>query len=177
MTIRIQENFRVRKNFGKLRQILDVPYLIEIQKKSYEKFLQTGKLTEEREDIGLQGVFKKYFPIKDYNETCELEFIEYRLEPPKYDVEECRQREATYGATLRVSIRLITWERDEETGERRVKDVRNQEVYFGEIPLMTEHGTFVINGTERVIVSQLHRSPGVFFEQDKNKSQQTRKKI
>ncbi len=170
MTAQIQNNFRVRRSFAKIRRVIDIPNLIEIQRASYEQFLQADKLPHERENIGLQAVFKSVFPIKDYNETCQLNFVAYHLESPKYDVEECRQRGMTYAASIRVVIRLVIWDVDEESGAKEVRDFAEQEVYFGEIPLMTEQGTFIINGTERVVVSQLHRSPGVFYESDKGKT-------
>ncbi len=170
MTAQIQNNFRVRRSFGKIRQIIEIPNLIEMQKKSFEKFLQADKLPHERENTGLQAVFKSVFPIKDFNETCQLNFVAYHLEPPKYDVEECRQRGVTYAATIRVEVRLVIWKVDEETGSKDIEDITEQEVFFGEIPLMTEQGTFIISGTERVVVSQLHRSPGVFYEHDKGKT-------
>src|ERR1700739_1648305 len=160
----IQNNFRVRKNYAKITKIIDIPNLIDIQKQSYEKFLQKDVPLDQREDLGLQGVFKSVFPIKDFSETSSLEFVSYNLEKPKYDVDECRQRGMTYAAPIKVVIRLVVWDVNEETGSQSIRDVKEQEVYFGEIPLMTDNGTFIINGTERVIVSQLHRSPGVFFE-------------
>src|ERR1700724_3298771 len=135
-----------------------------MQKHSYDKFLQADVAPEKREDVGLQGVFKSVFPIKDFNETSSLEFVSYHLEKPKYDVDECHQRGMTYSAPIKVVVRLVVWDKDEETGAQSIRDVKEQEVYFGEIPLMTDNGTFIINGTERVVVSQLHRSPGVFFE-------------
>src|SRR6201998_2036498 len=160
----IQNNFRVRKNYAKITKIIDIPNLIDIQKQSYEKFLQKDVPQDQREDVGLQGVFKSVFPIKDFSETSSLEFVSYNLEKPKYDVDECRQRGMKYAAPIKVVIRLVVWDVNEETGAKSVRDIKEQEVFFGEIPLMTENGTFIINGTERVIVSQLHRSPGVFFE-------------
>jgi DNA-directed RNA polymerase subunit beta len=166
----IQSNFRVRKNFGKIHKIADIPSLIAIQKRSYDKFLQADIPPEKREDTGLQGVFKSVFPIKDFNETSSLEFVSYHLEKPKYDVDECHQRGMTYSAPIKVVVRLVVWDKDEETGAQSIRDVKEQEVYFGEIPLMTDNGTFIINGTERVVVSQLHRSPGAFFDHDKGKS-------
>jgi DNA-directed RNA polymerase subunit beta len=175
MTSQIQDNFRIRRSFGKLKHIIDVPNLIEIQKASFEKFLQVDRLPDDREEIGLQAVFKSVFPIKDFNETCQLDFVEYHLENPKYDVAECRARGMTYAASLRVVIRLVIWDVNEETGSKQVVDVTQQEVFFGEIPLMTEQGTFIINGTERVVVSQLHRSPGVFYEHDKGKTHSSKK--
>src|SRR5579863_2803419 len=160
----IQNNFRIRRNFAKIPKIIDIPNLIDIQKYSYDKFLQADVPPEKRDDTGLQGVFRSVFPIKDFNETSSLEFVSYHLEKPKYDVDECHQRGMTYSAPIKVVVRLVVWDKDEETGAQSIRDVKEQEVYFGEIPLMTTNGTFIINGTERVIVSQLHRSPGVFFE-------------
>ncbi|MBW1809979.1 MAG: DNA-directed RNA polymerase subunit beta [Deltaproteobacteria bacterium] len=166
----IQNNFRLRKNFAKIKQVVNIPNLIDVQKHSYQKFLQEAIASDKREDIGLQGVFKSVFPIKDFNETSSLEFVQYMLERPKYDVDECHQRGMTYAAPVKVVIRLVVWDKDEETGAKSIRDVKEQEVYFGEIPVMTEKGTFIINGTERVVVSQLHRSPGVFFNHDSGKS-------
>src|SRR6266478_6070254 len=166
----IQKNFRARKTFAKLKQVIEIPNLIDIQKRSYDKFLQIDVPVEKREDIGLQGVFKSVFPIKDFSETSSLEFVSYNLEKPKYDVDECRARGMTFAAPIKVVIRLVVWDVNEETGVQSIRDVKEQEVYFGEIPLMTDSGTFIINGTERVVVSQLHRSPGVFFDHDKGKT-------
>src|SRR4051794_29599517 len=166
----IQNNFRVRKTFAKIAKIIDIPNLIDIQKQSYEKFLQKDIPQDQREDVGLQGVFKSVFPIKDFSETSSLEFVSYTLDKPKYDVDECRQRGMTFAAPIKVVIRLVVWDTNEETGSQSIRDVKEQEVYFGEIPLMTENGTFIINGTERVVVSQLHRSPGVFYDHDKGKT-------
>ena len=166
----IQKNFRARKSFAKLKQVIEIPNLIDIQKRSYDKFLQIDIPIDKREDIGLQGVFKSVFPIKDFSETSSLEFVSYNLEKPKYDVDECRARGMTFAAPIKVVIRLVVWDVNEETGVQSIRDVKEQEVYFGEIPLMTDSGTFIINGTERVIVSQLHRSPGVFFDHDKGKT-------
>src|SRR5882762_2912825 len=170
MATTIQNNFRIRKNFAKIQKIIDIPNLIDIQKHSYDKFLQFDKAAEQREDTGLQGVFKSVFPIKDFNETSSLEFVSYHLEKPKYDVDECHQRGMTFSAPIKVVVRLVVWDKDPDTGAQSIRDVKEQEVYFGEIPLMTENGTFIINGTERVVVSQLHRSPGAFFDHDKGKS-------
>ncbi|MFL5426856.1 MAG: DNA-directed RNA polymerase subunit beta, partial [Myxococcales bacterium] len=170
MAATIQNNFRTRKNFAKIQKIIEIPNLIDIQKNSYDKFLQAEIAPERREDTGLQGVFKSVFPIKDFNETSSLEFVSYHLEKPKYDVDECHQRGMTYSAPIKVVVRLVVWDKDEETGAQSIRDVKEQEVYFGEIPLMTSNGTFIINGTERVVVSQLHRSPGAFFDHDKGKS-------
>ncbi|HSR58986.1 MAG TPA: hypothetical protein VLL57_12390 [Candidatus Binataceae bacterium] len=172
----VTSNLRLRRSFGKIKKIIDIPNLIEIQKRSYEEFLQAdgaGTSTEQREDKGLQAVFKSVFPIKDFNETASLEFVSYELGTPKYDVDECHQRGMTYAAPIKVKIQLVIW--DVENGRRSIKNVKEQEVYFGEIPLMTGNGTFMVNGTERVIVSQLHRSPGVFFEHDKGRTHSTGK--
>jgi len=167
MATAIQNNFRHRKTFAKIDKIIDIPNLIDIQKRSFNKFMQSTLPPEDREDLGLQGVFKSVFPIKDFNETASLEFVSYHLEKPKYDVEECHQRGMTFAAPVKVVVRLAVWENDETTGVPNIRDIKEQEVYFGEIPLMTENGTFIINGTERVVVSQLHRSPGAFFDHDK----------
>jgi DNA-directed RNA polymerase subunit beta len=166
----VQTNFRIRQSFGKIEKIIELPNLIDIQKRSYEKFLQSNVASLEREDSGLQGVFRSVFPIRDFNGTSELVFVGYTLERPKYDVDECRQRGMTYAAPIKVTIQLIIYDAPQEGGDRIVRDIKEQEVYFGEIPLMTENGTFIINGTERVVVSQLHRSPGVFFDHDKGKT-------
>src|SRR5271156_2050361 len=166
--VHVTSNLRIRRSFGKIKKIIEIPNLIEIQKRSYDDFLQVGVSTEDRADVGLQAVFKSVFPIKDFNETASLEFVSYELGTPKYDVEECHQRGMTYAAPLQVKIHLVIWA--DENGRRSIKNVKEQEVYFGEIPLMTGNGTFMVNGTERVIVSQLHRSPGVFFEHDKGKT-------
>jgi DNA-directed RNA polymerase subunit beta len=166
----IQNNFRLRKNFAQIKKIIDIPNLIDVQKHSYNKFLQSDVAPDVRQEIGLQGVFKSVFPIKDFNETSSLEFVQYVMERPKYDVDECHQRGMTYAAPIKVVIRLVVWDKDEETGTKSIRDVKEQEVYFGEIPIMTDKGTFIINGTERVVVSQLHRSPGVFFNHDHGKT-------
>ena len=171
--VHVTSNLRIRRSFGKIKKIIEIPNLIEIQKRSYDDFLQVGVSTEDRQDVGLQAVFKSVFPIKDFNETASLEFVSYELGTPKYDVEECHQRGMTYAAPLKVKIQLVIW--DVENGRRSIKNVKEQEVYFGEIPLMTGNGTFMVNGTERVIVSQLHRSPGVFFEHDKGRTHSTGK--
>ena len=165
----IQSNFRIRKNLGRISRVIDVPNLIDIQKSSYDKFLQTNVPPTDRIEVGLQTVFRSVFPIKDFNGTSELVFVSYNLEKPKYDVEECRQRGMTFAAPIKVTTQLMIYD-TREGGERIVRDIKEQEVYFGEIPLMTETGTFIINGTERVVVSQLHRSPGVFFDHDKGKT-------
>src|SRR4030088_1118180 len=161
---------RVRKFFGKIREVAEMPNLIEVQKASYDQFLLVKEPSGGRPDEGLQAVFKSVFPISDFSNTAQLEFVRYEFEAPKYDVDECRQRGMTYAAPLKVTLRLIVFDIDEETGARSVKDIKEQDVYMGDIPLMTNNGTFIVNGTERVIVSQMHRSPGVFFDHDKGKT-------
>lgn len=161
---------RIRKMFGKIREVADMPNLIEVQRSSYDLFLSSGDGPEPASDTGIAGVFNSVFPIKDFNDTSTLEFVRYELEPPKFDVEECQARDMTYAAPLKVTLRLIVFDVDEETGAKSVKDIKEQDVYMGDMPLMTHNGTFVINGTERVIVSQMHRSPGVFFDHDKGKT-------
>jgi len=161
---------RVRKFFGKIQEVAEMPNLIEVQKASYDQFLLVREPVGGRPDEGLQAVFKSVFPISDFSNTSMLEFVKYEFEAPKYDVDECRQRGMTYAAPLKVTLRLIVFDIDEETGAKSVKDIKEQDVYMGDIPLMTNNGTFVVNGTERVIVSQMHRSPGVFFDHDKGKT-------
>ena len=161
---------RIRKSFGRIPEAVQMPNLIEVQRSSYEQFLQRETRSADRKDEGIEAVFKSVFPIKDFNERAVLEYVSYEFEEPKYDVEECVQRDMTYAAPLKVKLRLIVFETDEETGARSVKDIKEQDVYMGDIPLMTEKGTFIVNGTQRVIVSQMHRSPGVFFDHDKGKT-------
>ncbi len=170
MASKTLKDLRVRSSYARIPTIIDIPDLIDIQKQSYEKFLQRNVPLDQREDIGLQGIFKSVFPIHDFNRTSSLEFVSYNLEDSKYDVDECRSRGMTFAAPIKVIIRLVVWDVDPESEARTIRDVKEQEVYFGEIPLMTEQGTFIINGTERVVVSQLHRSPGAFFEHDKGRS-------
>ena len=160
---------RIRKSFGRIPEAVQMPNLIEVQRSSYEQFLQRDGRNG-RKDEGVEAVFKSVFPIKDFNERAVLEYVTYEFEEPKYDVEECIQRDMTFAAPLKVKLRLIVFENDEETGARSVKDIKEQDVYMGDIPLMTDKGTFIVNGTERVIVSQMHRSPGVFFDHDKGKT-------
>jgi DNA-directed RNA polymerase subunit beta len=161
---------RVRKTFGHIEEIAPMPNLIEVQKNSYDQFLKSGLSNNERNDVGIAEVFKSVFPIKDFSERAQLEFVDYELEEPKYDVEECQQRGMTFAAPLKVILRLVVWDVDEDTGSRSIRDIKEQDVYMGDMPLMTDKGTFVVNGTERVIVSQMHRSPGVFFDHDKGKT-------
>ncbi len=164
------EKKRIRKSFGKRQSAMRAPYLLKIQKDSYKKFLQADTPPEQRIDQGLQAAFKSVFPIESYNGNAALEFVSYRLGTPAFDVRECQQRGLIYSAPIRVLVRLVVFEKTDSAGTKSVRDVKEQEVYLGEIPLMTDNGTFVINGTERVVVSQLHRSPGVFFEHDNGKT-------
>ncbi|MBA75018.1 MAG: DNA-directed RNA polymerase subunit beta [Tistrella sp.] len=161
---------RVRKSFGRIPEVTTLPNLIEVQKKSYDQFLQLDADPAQRPDSGLQGVFKSVFPIKDFSDRATLEFVRYELETPKFDVEECQQRGMTFAAPLKVTLRLVVWDIDEDTGARSIRDIKEQDVYMGDMPLMTDKGTFIVNGTERVIVSQMHRSPGVFFDHDRGKT-------
>ncbi|MEO0913042.1 MAG: DNA-directed RNA polymerase subunit beta, partial [Pseudomonadota bacterium] len=161
---------RIRKFYGKIREVADMPNLIEVQKSSYDLFLRSGDQDQPLDGEGIMGVFQSVFPIKDFNETSVLEFVKYELEAPKYDTEECQQRDMTYSAPLKVTLRLIVFEVDEDTGAKSVKDIKEQDVFMGDMPLMTQNGTFIVNGTERVIVSQMHRSPGVFFDHDRGKT-------
>jgi DNA-directed RNA polymerase subunit beta len=170
MAYSFTEKKRIRKDFGKRPTILDVPYLLSIQVDSYKKFLQTDKSIEQRDDRGLHAAFRSVFPIVSYSGNAALEYVSYRLGEPVFDVKECQMRGLTYAAPIRVLVRLVIYDKDASGTPKPVKDIREQEVYLGEMPLMTDHGTFVINGTERVIVSQLHRSPGVFFDHDKGKT-------
>ena len=161
---------RIRKSFGRIPEVAPMPNLIDVQRASYEAFLQMNVAPDSRTQTGLQEVFRSVFPIDDFAGRGRLEFVNYELEEPKYDVEECIQRGMTFAAPLKVVLRLIVWDVDEDTGARSIRDIKEQPVYMGDMPLMTENGTFVINGTERVIVSQMHRSPGVFFDHDKGKT-------
>jgi DNA-directed RNA polymerase subunit beta len=159
-------NLRLRKSFARTKNLIDIPNLIALQKKSYEAFLQRDVDPDRRAEEGLQSVFKSVFPISDFNNTSMLEFVSYTLEPPKYDVDECRQRGMTYAAPVKVTLRLVVFDVDEETEARSIRDVKEQEVYLGEIPLMTYNGSFIVNGTERVVVCQRDRYPGVLFFHD-----------
>ena len=161
---------RIRKSYGQLSETVLMPNLIEVQRSSYEQFLQMHTLVDKRDQDGLEAVFKSVFPIKDFSDRATLEYISYEFEQPKFDVQECMQRDLNFAAPLKVKLRLIVFETDEETGAKSIKDIKEQDVYLGDIPLMTDKGTFIINGTERVIVSQMHRSPGVFFDHDKGKT-------
>ena len=161
---------RIRKSFGRIPEVIRMPNLIEVQKSSYNQFLQKNIPHEERgKDEGMNGVFHSVFPVRDFSDRAVLEYVSFVFEPPKFDEEECQQRDITYAAPLKVKMRLVVFDVDDDTGARSVKDIKEQDVYMGDIPLMTEKGTFIVNGTERVIVSQMHRSPGVFFSHDKGK--------
>ena len=168
MTYSFTEKKRIRKDFGKRRAVLDVPYLLAIQMDSYREFLQEGAEGAKRDDRGLHAALKSVFPITSYSGNAALEYVSYKLGEPPFDERECRNRGLTYGAPLRVTVRLVIYDRESST--KAIKYVKEQEVYMGEIPLMTDNGTFIVNGTERVIVSQLHRSPGVFFDHDRGKT-------
>src|SRR4051794_28605580 len=171
MTLSFTGRKRLRKFFGKMHEVAEMPNLIEVQRTSYDQFLQVAKQPDgTRLDEGLEAVFRSVFPIKDFSESSLLEYVDYHFEEPKYDVEECQQRSMTYAAPLKVTLRLIVFDVDQETGAKSVKDIKEQDVYMGDVPLMTNNGTFVVNDTERVIVSQMHRSPGVFFDHDKGKT-------
>lgn len=161
---------RIRKSFGRIPAIAPMPNLIEVQKSSYAQFLQTNVPAKERTDTGLQEVFKSVFPIHDFAGRGDLEFVKYELDQPKYDVDECIKRGLTYAAPVRATLRLVVWDVDDETGARSIRDIKEQDVYMGDLPMMTATGTFIVNGTERVVVSQMHRSPGVFFDHDEGKN-------
>ncbi|MHB8766363.1 MAG: DNA-directed RNA polymerase subunit beta, partial [Deferrisomatales bacterium] len=169
MAYSVADNRRLRRRFNKISTVVEIPNLIEVQKASYDRFLQADVPQEQRENIGLHKVFQSVFPIRDFGDTASLEFVRYELGEAKYDVDECVQRGMTYARPIKITVRLVVWDVDEETGTRSIRDVKEQEVYFGEIPVMTANGTFIVNGTERVIVNQLHRSPGVFFSHDEGK--------
>jgi DNA-directed RNA polymerase subunit beta len=161
---------RVRKSFGRIPEVTQMPNLIEVQRSSYDHFLQMDVPPEKRANLGLQEVFRSVFPISDFSDRAVLDFVKYELEQPKYDVEECQQRGMTFAAPLKVTLRLSVFDVEEDTGLKSIRDIKEQDVYMGDMPLMTANGTFIINGTERVIVSQMHRSPGVFFDHDKGKT-------
>ncbi|GKT08347.1 DNA-directed RNA polymerase subunit beta [Desulforhabdus sp. TSK] len=170
MATALTHEYRVRKNFGKIQKIIDIPNLIQMQKESYEQFLQRDVPPEARSDKGLQEVFKSVFPIEDFSGTASLEFVQYSFGEVKYEVEECLARGMTYEAPVKIVVRLVVYDVDKEADVRSIRDIKEQEIYFGTLPLMTENGTFIVNGTERVIVSQLHRSPGIFFDHDRGKT-------
>jgi DNA-directed RNA polymerase subunit beta len=161
---------RFRKSFGRIGEVAPMPNLIELQKSSFDGFLQMHVPHEQRKSLGLMEVFKGLFPIKDFSGKVQLEFFRYAFDEPKYDEDECRQRGMTYAAPLKVTFRLVVWDIDADTNARSIRDIKEQDVYMGDMPLMTDRGTFIVNGIERVIVSQMHRSPGVFFDHDKGKT-------
>jgi len=163
MELSFTEKKSIRKNFGKLKEILSIPNLIEVQKKSYEQFLHPKDLTDSSLQKGLDKVFNSIFPIEELADKATLEYLSFRLEKPKFDVEECRQRDLTYASALKPTLRLVIYDIDQKTNTKQVLSAKEQEVYMGDIPLMTPSGTFVVNGVERVVVNQMHRSPGVFF--------------
>jgi DNA-directed RNA polymerase subunit beta len=165
------ERKRIRKSFGSRESVLEVPYLLQMQKDAYTSFLQAGVVSSKRTHEGLQAAFESAFPIVSHNGFVEMKFVEYNLAKPAFDVRECQTRGLTFSSAVRARVQLIIYDRDSSTSQNKVvKEVKEQEVYMGEVPLMTDKGSFIINGTERVIVSQLHRSPGVFFEHDKGKT-------
>src|SRR5690349_23931575 len=170
MAISFNGKTRIRKTFGRIPEVAPMPNLIEVQRSSYDHFLQMEVAAEARQSAGLQEVFKSVFPIRDFSERAQLEFVRYELETPKYDVDECQQRGITFAAPLKVTLRLVVWDVDEDTGSHSIRDIKEQDVYMGDMPLMTDKGTFIINVTERVIVSQMHRSPGVFLDHDRGKT-------
>ena len=161
---------KIRKSFGKIPLVTSLPNLVEVQKRSFDNFLQLRVDPDKKEDTGLHAIFKSVFPINDYTERATVDYVSFDIGIPKYEVDECSQRGMTYGAPLLVNFRLIIWDIDEIAGTKSVRDIKEQEVYMGDIPLMTKDATFVVNGTERVVVSQMHRSPGVFFDHDFGKT-------
>ncbi len=170
MATALTHEYRVRKSFGKIQKIVDIPNLIQMQKESYEQFLQKDVPPEARAERGLQEVFRSVFPIEDFSGTASLEFVHYSFGEVKYDVDECLARGMTYEAPLKIVVRLVVYDVDKDAGARSIRDIKEQEIYFGTLPLMTDNGTFIVNGTERVVVSQLHRSPGIFFDHDRGKT-------
>ncbi len=170
MPTALTHEYRVRKNFGKIRKIVEIPNLIQMQKESYELFLQKDVPPEARVERGLHEVFKSVFPIEDFSGTASLEFVQYSFGEVKYEVDECLARGMTYEAPVKIVVRLVVYDVDKEANTRSIRDIKEQEIYFGTLPLMTDNGTFIVNGTERVIVSQLHRSPGIFFDHDRGKT-------
>ena len=170
MELSFTEKKSIRKNFGKLNETLSIPNLIEVQKRSYSQFLESDVESKSSLRKGLRKVFTSIFPIEELSDKATLEFLSFRLEKPKFDVDECRQRDLTYSSSLKPTLRLVVYDIDHETNTKQILSAKEQEVYMGDIPLMTPSGTFVINGVERVVVNQMHRSPGVFFDHDKGKT-------
>jgi DNA-directed RNA polymerase subunit beta len=163
MSTDLSNRHRIRRSFGRIEAPIEVPNLLKIQLDSYERFLQKNTPPDQREEEGLQAVFSSVFPISDFSGSSTLEYVHYRLGESKYSVEECRIRGVTYAAPLRAALRLIVWEKDNVSEAKHIHDIKEQDIYLGDIPLMTPTGSFIINGTERVIVSQMHKSPGLFF--------------
>ncbi|RLF57501.1 MAG: DNA-directed RNA polymerase subunit beta, partial [Thermoplasmata archaeon] len=161
---------RLRRSFGKIQKVIGIPNLIEMQKRSYADFLQKDVPAEERLDIGLQGAFRSVFPIHDFSGTSSLEFVRYSFDKAKYDEDDCMNKGMTFEAPLRLTVRLVVFDTDVDTEVKSIRDIKEQEIYFGTLPMMTDRATFIVNGTERVVVSQLHRSPGVFFDHDKGRT-------
>ena len=170
MALSFTEKKNIRKNFGNLKEIISIPNLIEVQKKSYSQFLSSNTTVNSNLQKGLDKVFKSIFPIEELSDKATLEYLSFRLEKPKYDAEECRQRDLTYASALKPTLRLVIYDIDQESNTKQILSAKEQEVYMGEIPLMTPSGTFIVNGVERVVVNQMHRSPGVFFDHDKGKT-------
>ena len=170
MQLSFTEKKSIRKNFGKLKEILSIPNLIEVQKNSYAEFLSSNKTSDKKFLKGLNKVFKSVFPIEELSDKATLEYLSFQLEKPKFDVEECRQRDLTYSSALKPTLRLVVYDIDQENNTKQILSAKEQEVYMGDVPLMTPSGTFVVNGVERVVVNQMHRSPGVFFDHDKGKT-------
>ena len=166
----LENRHRIRRSFGSLSAPINVPHLLKVQLDSFERFLQREVPPDQREDKGLEAVFRSVFPVSDFSGSSTLEFVHYRLGDPKYSVEECRVRGVTYACPIRAALRLIVWEKDTDSEVKHIRDIKEQDIYLGELPLMTPTGSFIINGTERVIVSQMHKSPGVVFTHDKGKS-------
>ena len=166
----LENRHRIRKSFGSLTAPIKVPHLLKVQLDSFERFLQRDVPPDQREDKGLEAVFRSVFPVSDFSGTSTLEYVHYRLGDPKYSVEECRVRGVTFACPVRAALRLIVWEKDTESDVKHIRDIKEQDIYLGELPLMTPTGSFIINGTERVIVSQMHKSPGVVFTHDKGNS-------
>ena len=173
----LENRHRIRRSFGKLSAPIKVPHLLKVQLESFERFLQRDVPPDQRADKGLEAVFRSVFPVSDFSGSSTLEYVHYRLGDPKYSVEECRVRGVTFACPVRAALRLIVWEKETESDLKHIRDIKEQDIYLGELPLMTPTGSFIINGTERVIVSQMHKSPGVVFTHDKGKSNSSGKII
>ena len=177
MDLSFTEKKSIRKNFGRLKETISIPNLIEVQKKSYQQFLASSYSNKSNLQKGLDKVFKSIFPIEELSDKATLEYLSFRLDKPKFNVEECRQRDLTFSSALKPTLRLVIYDIDQDTNTKQILSAKEQEVYMGDIPLMTESGTFVVNGVERVVVNQMHRSPGVFFDHDKGKTHASGKKL